>query len=86
MYASTFMLVSRNIDRVDAIASKCGSRGGDRGPDPPPLQVIWVSIGNKQLDPSPGKSWTPPPPPENVGLPLEPETMIDFFKIDHLLL
>ena len=29
-------------------------------------QVIWVSIGNMQLDPPPpppGKSWTPPPPP-----------------------
>ena len=25
-------------------------------------QDIWVSIGNKQLDP-PGKSWTRPPPP-----------------------
>ena len=43
---------------------KCGSRGGDRGSGPPPgkSQVIWVSIGNKQLDPPPpGKSWTPPP-------------------------
>ena len=52
--------------------SKCESRGGDRGSGPPPpgkSQVIWVSIGNKQLDP-PGKSWTPlplknaRPPPE----------------------
>ena len=37
--------------------------GGTGGPDPPPpgeSQVIWVSIGNKQLDPT-GKSWTPPP-------------------------
>ena len=34
--------------------------GGTGGPDPPgKSQVIWVSIGNKQLDP-PGKSWTPP--------------------------
>ena len=45
--------------------SKCGSRGGSGGPDPPPprvkSQVIWVSIGYKQLDPL-GKSWTPPPP------------------------
>ena len=37
---------------------------GTGGPDPPPhgkSQVIWVSIGNKQLDPPPppGKSWTP---------------------------
>ena len=35
--------------------------GGAGGPDPPTpgkSQVIWVSIGNKQLDP-PGKSWTP---------------------------
>ena len=34
---------------------------GDRGLGPPPgkSQVIWVSIGNKQLDPL-GKSWTPP--------------------------
>ena len=46
--------------------------GGAGGPDPPgKAQVIWVSIGNKQLDP-PGKSWTPPPPLENVGPPLEP--------------
>ena len=45
-------------------------RGGDRGSGPPPgkSQVIWVSIGNKQLDPPPlpwkkldppGKCWTP---------------------------
>ena len=41
--------------------------GGDRGSGPPPgkSQVIWVSIGNKQLDPPskkldpPGKCWTP---------------------------
>ena len=50
-------------------------RGGGAGvPDPPPpgkTQVIWVSIGNKQLDPPPppGKSWIPL---ENVGPPLEP--------------
>ena len=35
---------------------KCGFRGGTGGPDPPgKSQVIWVSIGNKLLD--------PPPPP-----------------------
>ena len=51
-----------------------GGGGGAGGPDPPTppppgkSQVIWVSIGNKQLDP-PGKSWTPL---ENVGPPLEP--------------
>ena len=45
---------------------KCGSRAGGQGVrTPPPLEnhVIWVSIGNKQLDP-PGKSWTPGPPLE----------------------
>ena len=45
---------------------------GDRTPPPPgKSQVIWVSIGNKQLDPPPppGKSETPL---ENVGPPLEP--------------
>ena len=38
--------------------------GGTGGPDPPPgkSQVIWVSIGNKQLDP-------PPPPPEKCWTP-----------------
>ena len=49
---------------------KCGSTGGgDRGPDPSwgKSQVIWVSIGNKQLDSPP-----PPPPLESVGPPLEP--------------
>ena len=36
-------------------------------------QVIWVSIGNKQLDTTP-LLWKklPPPPLENVGPPLEP--------------
>ena len=47
---------------------KCGSRGGTEGPDPPgKSQVIWVSVGDKQLDPlleqvgppPPGKCWTP---------------------------
>ena len=50
--------------------SSADPEGGTGGPDPPgKSQVIWVSIGNKQLDP-PGKSWTPPL--ENVGPPLEP--------------
>ena len=38
-------------------------RGGERGSGPPPgkSQVIWVSIGNKQLDPpSPWKKLDPP--------------------------
>ena len=36
-----------------------GGEGGDRGSGPPQenYKVIWVSIGNKQLDPPPpGKS------------------------------
>ena len=35
-----------------------GQGGRGAGPPPPPpgkSQVIWVSIGNKQLDPPPGK-------------------------------
>ena len=52
--------------------SKCGSIVGSGGPDPPPppgkSQVIWVSIGYKQLDP-PGKSGTPPPPPGKCWTP-----------------
>ena len=47
-------MVLASLDFADA---KCGSRGGggkNRGSGPPPpgkSQVIWVSIGNKQLDP-----------------------------------
>ena len=38
--------------------------GETGGPDPPgKSQVIWVSIGNKQLDPPPWKKLPPPPPP-----------------------
>ena len=49
--------------------SKCGSRAGSGGPDPPgKLQVIWVSIEYKQLDPLEKVG----PPLENVGPPLEP--------------
>ena len=51
-------------------------RGGQGVRTPPgKSQVIWVSIGNKQLDP-PGKSWTPP---GNFG------PLCNFeFEIDHL--
>ena len=42
--------------------SKCGSRGGSGGSDPPgKSQIIWVSIGYKQLD-KPWKKLDPPPP------------------------
>ena len=41
--------------------SKCGSRGGSGGPElPGKSQVIWVSIGYKQLDPL--EKVGPPPP------------------------
>ena len=43
-------------------------------------QVIWVSTGNKQLDP-PGKSWTPPGQFWNPSGTLK---MIVFFGINHL--
>ena len=60
-----------------------GGGGGAGGLDPPEKsQVIWVSMGNKQLDPSWKK--LDPTPLENVGPPLEPCKMIDFFGIDHL--
>ena len=35
-------------------------------------QVIWVTIGNKQLDPPPPLEIVGPPLSENVGPPLEP--------------
>ena len=56
-------------------------RKGAGGPDPPPgkSQVIWVSVGNKLLDP-PGKSWTPWKCWTLSGT----LKMIDFFEIDYL--
>ena len=62
-----------------------GSRGGIGVRTPPPpgkSQVILVSIGDKQLDPLPKNSWTPPPPPplKNDGSPLEPRKMIFFYE------
>ena len=51
---------------------KCGSRGGTGGQDPPgKSQVIWVSIGNKQLDPPPPpwKKLDSPPPPGKCWTP-----------------
>ena len=40
------------INKFATLICKCGSKGGNRGADPPPgkSQVIWVSIGNKQFD------------------------------------
>ena len=51
--------------------------GGQGVQTPPPgkSQVMWVSIGNKQLDPPPPpleKVGPPPSPLENVGPPPEP--------------
>ena len=59
---------------------KCGFRGGTGSPDPPgKSQVIWVSTGNKQLD--------PPPPLEKIGPPWTLSgtlKMIVFFGINYL--
>ena len=61
---------------------------GGRGSGPPPpvkSQVIWVSIGNKQLNPPPPwKKLDPPPPLKNDGPPLEPWKIIVFFESNHL--
>ena len=47
-----------------ATRSSADPEGGDRGSGHPPppgkSQVIWVSKGNKQMDPT-GPSWTSPP-------------------------
>ena len=59
--------IKESIHMNSAISSPMASiasadpEGGTGGPDPPgKSQVIWVSIGNKQLDPPPpGKCWTP---------------------------
>ena len=49
--------------------SSADPEGGTGGPDPPrKSRVIWVSIGNKQLDPLEKVG----PPLEKVGPPLEP--------------
>ena len=48
-----------------------GGGQGVRTPPPGKSQVIWVSIGNKRLDPH-WKQLDPPPPLENVGPPLNP--------------
>ena len=56
---------------------------GTDGPDPhEKSQVIWVSIGNKQLDPL--EKVGLPPPPWKMLDPLWTLKMIDFFEIDHL--
>ena len=48
----------------------CTDPEGGKGPGPPPppgkTQVIWDSIGNKQLDPPPLEKVGPPPPCEKI--------------------
>ena len=60
---SEYFKVFHIIYSIYHVQYKCGSRGGGAGdPDPPAkLQVIRVSIGNKQLDP-PGRVGPPPHP------------------------
>ena len=67
--ASSATPLTFSMEDIHICISKCGTTEGTGGPDPPgKSQVIWVSIGNKQLDPpplekvghpSPGKCWTP---------------------------
>ena len=66
--------------------SSADPAGGTGGPDPPgKSQVIWVSIGNKQLDPPPLEKVGRPPPPWKMFDPLyNLEKMIVFFEINHL--
>ena len=59
-------------------------QSGGRGSGPPgKSQVIWVSIGNKQLDPPPLEKVGPPPPWKTLD-PLGPLKRIDFFEIKPL--
>ena len=59
LYVEVYLDLLAGNTYVHVPIRKCGSRvggGGAFGPDPPgKSQVIWASIGNKQLDP-PGKS------------------------------
>ena len=59
---------------------------GTGDPNPPgKSQVIWVTTGNKQLDPPPPpEKVDPPPPPGKFWTPSGTLKMIDFFGINHL--
>ena len=61
----SFWIISARLMSLN----KCGSRWGTGGPDPPPPGSIWVSIGNKQLDPPPLEKLDPPPPPGKCWTP-----------------
>ena len=72
-FLSYLTLSQHPVDPNIACADLEGG-GGARGQDPPgKTQVIWDSVGNKQLDP-PGK---------NVEVPLEPRKIISFLEINH---
>ena len=58
--------------KLSSVDPEGGGGQGVRTPPPGKSQVIWVPIGNKQLDPPPLEKVGPPPPLENVGPPLEP--------------
>ena len=62
----------RRLNHLLVEIASADPEGGSGGPDPSgKSQVIWVSLGYKQLDPL-EKVETTPPPLENVGPPLEP--------------
>ena len=56
-------MINRNCSYIGLASADPEGGTGGRTPPPPPRksQVIWVSIGNKQMNP-PGKIWTPRPP------------------------
>ena len=52
--------MTHDIAKIDNYSASADPEGRTGGPDPPwKITVIQVSIGNKQLDPPPGKCWTP---------------------------
>ena len=51
--------MTQHAELKASLFASADPEGGTGGPDPPwKITVIWVSIGNKQLEP-PGKCWTP---------------------------
>ena len=62
------------MNYITNVKTSADPEGGTGGPDPPGRsQVIWVSIGKKQLDPPPLKKLDPSAHLENVGpAPMEP--------------
>ena len=80
---SMFIALNKCLKYICQVRIQRGGQGVRTPPPPGNSQVIWVSIGNKQLDPPPPEKLDPPPPGKcwTPSGTLKNDRLVDFFEL-----